>query len=790
MTSLEEMSAFPKTRGSVLRVAAPFLVAALMASACSLPRIAQIPHGNPAIPPLSQTTLILDDHGRVITRVHAGENRTLIPLSQVPQVTRDAVIAAEDERFYQHHGIDAKAIIRAALKNAEHGEIVQGGSTITEQLVKNTLTGDEKTIGRKIREAELAYQLEDEYTKDQILEMYLNTVYFGQGAYGIQAAAKTFFSIPAFKLSLTQSALLAAVISSPSTYDPVFHPDLAIIQRNAVLARMLDLGMIGRAEFLDAVDARLGLDIPEQTDVYSAPYFVDYVKRWFLNNPQFGETYEERYHLLFEGGLRIFTTVDLRLQRMAETAVNSILSFKRDPYGAMTVLDPRTGAILAMVGGRGYFSKKDPYAQLNLATGGATGRQAGSAFKPFTLVAALRQGISPQRVYAAPPHLNVQLPPDYYPPVWPVDNYDGEGGGSLTIEQATIFSVNTVYAQLIMDVGPQNVVDTARLMGITSPLDAVPSAVLGTNEVNTLEMASAYGTLATMGRRAPPIAVTKIANTTGELIYQADQEPEQVLEPGIAWTADQILQKVVQIGTGTQANIGRPVGGKTGTAQQWRDAWFVGFVPQMVAAVWVGFPKGSIPMAYPRVRIPHVLGGTWPAEIWHAFMVNATRSLKVQGFPRPAFGYVTVPIDITRWCLPNAYTLPSDIQVVQFQEGAEPTLVCTEPSGPQVIIVPSVIGLSKAEAVETLESYGFLVEVTIANEDPGTGVPGAVLAQDPPSGTETVQGTTITLLVAPGKYPTEPPPPPPSPPPPSPSPTPTPTPTESPSPSPSESPSP
>jgi membrane peptidoglycan carboxypeptidase len=746
----------------------------MVTTACSIPR----PHLLPrtlTLPALPQTSIIYDAGGHFITTLHAGEDRTIVGIGQVPTIARDAVIAAEDERFYHHHGVDVKAIARAALRNAAIGRVVEGASTITEQLVKNTIGTDERTFTRKVKEAEMAYELEDRFTKDQILEMYLNTVYFGQGAHGIQAAAKTYFSIPAGKLNLDQSALLAALIRSPSSSDPVYHPETAVARRNVILGRMRDLHMIDEAAYGEAIGKELGLNLYEEKARYPAPYFVDYVKRWFLSNEEFGATAQERYDFLFKGGLRIFTTVDLRLQRYAEQAVHSILARPKDPYGAMTVIDPRTGAIKAMVGGRDFFSRKNRIAQVNLATGGATGRAAGSAFKPFALVAALNKGISPQQVYRAPSHIDIRLPAGYRPPVWPVDNYDGKGGGRMTLEQATINSVNTVYAQVIMQVGPQAVVDTAHQMGITRRLRAVPSAVLGTNEVDTLQMASAYGSLATVGKWTQPLAVALITDSQGRLIYEAEPDLQQVLNPGVAWTADQILRKVVLNGTGTQANIGRPVAGKTGTGQQWTDAWFVGFIPQLVAAVWVGFPKGRVPMVYPKVRIRHVLGGTWPTEIWHAFMVNATRNLPVEKFEKPSFGYVSVRVDIRRGCLPNRWTLPQDIVVITYIAGTQPNRVCTLPSGPQLVPIPSVIGMSDEKAIELLTSYGLVPFVqTVDSMNPA----GTVLAIDPGPGTKVLQGATVTLTVASGIPPPQP----------SPSPSPSISPVPSPSPSPSPSP--
>ncbi len=715
----------------------------VIGSACALPH----PHLQgpmPKMPSLPQTSMLFDDRGHLIRVLHAGENRIMIPLSQVPPMVRQAVVAIEDARFYSHHGVDLKAVARAAVADAKAGRPIQGGSTITEQLVKITITGSDQTLARKFRDAVLAYELEDRYTKDQILELYLNTVYFGEGAYGIQAAAQTYFSEPASDLTLSQGALLAGLIQSPSGYDPVFHAGAALDRRDQVLARMAELDMISSATAGATVAEPLGLDVSDSGDRYPAPYFVDYVDRWFLSNPAFGATYDDRYHLLFEGGLRIFTTVDMRLQDMAERAVHQILISKRDPYAAMTVIDPRNGNLLAMIGGRGYFSK-DPYAKLNLATGGVTGRQAGSTFKAFTLVTALQRGISPQEVFSAPPSIQI---PVAHGPDWDISNFEKASYGSMTVEQATVSSVNTVYAQLVMRVGAANVAATAHRMGITSSLQTVPSITLGTSNVNTVEMASAFGTLADEGYHAPLTAVTKITDASGKVIYQADQKPKLAVQPDVAYQTDRILQEVVQQGTGVQAAIDRPAAGKTGTTQNSVDAWFVGFIPQMVAAVWVGFPHANIPMVAPRTRIPAVLGGTWPAEIWHAFMTNATRGMPVQDFEPPGSRVVTVVVDVTRGCLPNAFTPPQDIQPVQYVLGTEPSEVCTEPSSPQPTEVPQVTGLTEDVARATLESYGFQV---LVEAQPVEGLPaGSVLSQSPAPGSQAYPGAQIIIVVAQG----------------------------------------
>lgn len=728
------------------RLTAGLVGLAIVATACSLP---ELDEERALSPPLAQTSFLFAGDGSLITELHAGENRVVVPLRKIPPVVRDAVVAVEDKRFYEHRGIDARALLRAAYVDVTAGRVLEGGSTITQQYVKNTVVGTDRTLERKVEEAVLAWQLEQDLTKDQILARYLNTVYFGEGAYGIQAAAESFFSKPATDLRLTEAALLAGLISSPADYNPVRHPGEAKRRRNRVLAAMREQGKIGPERFERARHAPLRLQMPPDGQPYPAPYFVDYVKDWFLANPRFGETQQDRYDLLFRGGLRIFTTIDPRLQGLAEEAIDEVLPYATDPRAAMTVLDPRTGEIRAMVGGRNYFSPRDRFAKLNLATGGSTGRQAGSAFKPFALVAALEDGVTPETVYPAPGSLQIPLP---YGQVWDVQNYDGASSGSLSVERATVNSVNTVYAQLILDVGPGKVTRVAERMGIRccrrtaapdADLQANPAAVLGTNEVNTLEMASAYGTLATGGYHFPPVPVSRIETPTGQVLYEATPKGTLAVEPGVASVAVDILQEAVQYGTGSYANIGRPQFGKTGTAQVWRDAWFVGAVPQLVAAVWAGFPQGQIPMCCGRVRISRVTGGSWPAQIWRAFMVGATEGLPPIEFPTPKVRYVTLAVDVTQGCLPNRYTPPGNIEEQRFIVGTEPKRRCGEPSSYAEVGVPSVIGLGRFEAERVLEQAGFYSTViTQTSSLPA----GTVIGQNPPPGT-IAQVTSIVRIV-------------------------------------------
>ena len=732
-------------------------VFALAASACDLPSLHEARESADALP---QTSFIYSADGALITTLHAGENRVVVRSRKIPDVVRDAVIAIEDQRFYDHSGLDARALLRAAYRDATTGEVVEGGSTITQQLVKKLYVGDEQTVGRKIREAYLAWQLEQRLSKDRILTRYLNTVYFGNGAYGILAASETYYGVQPLELTLSQAATLAGLIAAPVDYDPVRHPGRSERRRNHVLTLMLGIDMIDEAEFEKASDSPIVLDLtPEDATHYPAPWFVDYVKEWFLSNPRFGETPQDRYDLLFEGGLRIVTTVDLQLQRAAERAIGSVLTEPADPYGALTAIDPRTGYVRAMVGGRDYWNEDDDFARINLATGGVTGRQAGSAFKPFALVAALEHGIPrTQPLNGSTAHILLQ--DGTY---WDPHNAEGSAYGTISLESASVNSVNVAYANLLSVIGDGDpyagaaaLVEAAMRMGIrccprttepNGPLAAVPAAVLGVNEVSTLEMASAFGTLANVGRHVQPTPVISVTTSDGDVIYQAPSRAQQVVEPAIAAEAVDILKGVVSSGTGVGANIGRPQFGKTGTAQNASDAWFVGAIPQMVTAVWVGFPQGQIPMCCGNVRISIVYGGTWPASIWRAFMLAASR-----GMPAKEFGtdvdYVRLRVDVTRGCLANPYTPPGDIDVLRFPSGAEPTLeVCTEPSSSQLPVVPSVIGLERQAATSALHNAGFVVATVFVRSDRQ---PGTVIAQDPGGGSRLILTGTVTITVAKG----------------------------------------
>jgi penicillin-binding protein 1A len=721
-----------------------------VASACDLPRLEDQRER-----PLAQTSFIYASDGTGITELHATEDRVVLTADQMSPNVRDAVVAIEDRRFYVHGGIDLHSILRAAAVDLSRGEFVEGGSTITQQLVKNLYTGDASSLERKIDEAALALQMERTFSKDDILTTYLNTVYFGEGAYGVEAAAETFFGVHASELTLAQSAMLAGLITAPNHFDPFIRPDSAEGRRDVVLRKMREMGTITHEERREARLEPLDVARSDGTERYPFPYFVDYLKRWFLSNPAFGKTYDDRYRLLFTGGLRITTTLDPSIQKGAEYAVGQILRYPgRDPDAAVTVLDPRTGYVRAMVGGRDTHYWTDTNAgRVNLATdAGGSGRQTGSAFKAFALVAALSHGYSPDSTFAAPASITLPLPGGG---TWHVTNADGHDYGTLSLRSATEESVNTVYAQLIQQLGADTVVRTAETMGMRcctdvgeprKPLLAVDSAVLGSNEANSLEMASAYGTLATGGRRVAPVPVESVVGPDGTILWQADPRPEQVVDPQVAAAANDILQDVVLYGTGTAANIGRPQIGKTGTDDNHDNAWFVGAVPQLSAAVWVGFHEGQIPMEPPRTRIT-VFGGTWPAQIWRVLMQKATASLPPEPFPTPEVRYMTVAIDSTQdpACLPNEFTPPNHIESLNFVAGTEPTQVCTTPTSVQDVLVPSVIGFDGDQATTALTAAGFYIK-TVREES--TQPPGTVIYQQPAAGTSKEQTSTVTVTVA------------------------------------------
>jgi penicillin-binding protein 1A len=765
----------------------PALLAAACAQLADLPTLTKADLKTPA---LAQSSRIYDGNDDLITTLHGIENRTVIPLRKIPKVMRDAVVAIEDERFYEHDGVDFKAILRAAFANVASGEIEEGGSTITQQYVKNVIISPgetaEKTLERKIDEAALARQLEEKLSKKKILERYLNTVYFGNGAYGVQAAARTYFRKTAKKLTLSESALLAGIIRTPDNYDPYDAKDAALTRRNTVLDKMVELGWAEEAGAAKAKNKGLGVKPLRDDTEYRAPYFVDYVKRLIKYDPRFadigiGNTPNEREQSLFQGGLRIYTTVDPTVQTAAEDAVADYLGGDT-PYGSLVAIEPNTGFVKAMVGGRDFFAreKADPFAKLNLAIQAepglgrvrdcgadeyenrapGCGRQAGSAYKSFALAAAIEEGIPLTKTYKAQECMEF---PVYN---WRPCNYEESSYGDMSLATATAQSVNVVYAQVALEVGPESVVDTAHEMGITTPQDPYASAVLGTNPVNPLNMTSGYATLATNGVRHPPIAIKRIENSFGQEIYSAPKTqrdeylpceelseedeargvPCRALPEAVAYLATTALEEVITGGTGGNAALpdGRDQAGKTGTAQEYRDAWFAGYTPELTAAVWVGHPEGQISMATDYLGGP-VFGGSWPAQIWSSFMGRLLGSIPGTSFEEPDTELITVTID-TRGenCLANEFTPDEYLETVEVLPGTEPKETCRIEG--EIVEVPDVVDFPAADAVAALQGVG--LDVSLSYELTDAYPPGHVISQDPEGGLQAEEGSTVSLTVS------------------------------------------
>ena len=614
------------------RAAAALLAATMAASGCALEPVDLFAEERLAL----RSTIRAAD-GSFLARLYI-ENRALVSLDDIPQELVDAVLAAEDSRFFQHPGFDLRAIARAAAVNADRGETVQGGSTITQQYVKNAFFEDPpRTLERKAKELRLALELERRLSKREILERYLNTVYFGNGAYGARAAAEIYFSRRIQSLTLAEAALLAALIKAPAHYDPRDHPRAAVGRRNYVLDRMVSLDMITpeRADRAKEAALRITPDPPRITT--RQPYFVEAVKREVLRDPRLGATESERADALWKGGLVIESTLKPRLQRAAERAIDSVLGRRGDPEAALVAIDPRTGRIVAMVGGRDWRAS-----QVNLAlgrAGGGSGRQSGSAFKPVVAAAALEQGISLETRYESSPAAFTFEDGS----TWAVGNAEGGGYGMLPLDEAMVHSVNGVYARLGLQIGPGQVATQAALMGVRTKLPALPSIALGSAEVSVLDIASVYATLANQGTAVEPTTIRSITFPDGAEIRPEQRRVERAVSPGNVWMLTKVLEQVIIRGTGRAAGIGRPAAGKTGTTNDYADAWFAGYTPDLVAAVWVGYPEGRIPMR--SVHGITVFGGTFPAAIWKAFMIEALKNVPPHDFEFPQGELVRVEID-------------------------------------------------------------------------------------------------------------------------------------------------
>ena len=684
---------------------------------------------------LPQRSEVYDAQGNLIDTFHAEQNREPVVYADIPRGVVAAVVDTEDAKFWNHHGVNPWATARALFSDTSKGGIRQGGSTITQQLVKNTLLTNERTLSRKIKEAVLAVRLENELTKEQIVTDYLNTVYFGNGAYGIRAAAELYFGIPVQQLSRIQGAMLAGLINDPEGEDPFRSPAKAKARRDFVLDRMVANGHLTRAEATNAKDVPL----PAAPTTLTPPpdgqdsYFVEEVKQRLLNEPSLGDSPQARYNAVFRGGLKIYTTLDPQLQAYAKQAVADVLPDNNGTWtSALVSVDTKSGAVRAIVGGPG-FNKS----QYRIATQGP-GRQPGSSFKAIVLAAALQQG------YNINATVNGTTPCSFANPgSTPYTAHNDEGGasGQMNIITATAQSVNCAYARLGLTIGLQHVVDMAHQLGVTTPLQPYISMSLGSEEVRPIDMAGVYATFANDGVHHKPFLVDHITDRNGKPVFQGGDKGTQVLSPDKAHEELVALRAVVTSGTGVAAALpDRQVAGKTGTAENNSNAWFDGVTPQLTTVVWMGSPIGNIPMTsvggqtgsgnyqYPRV----VFGGTYPALIWHEYMAKALAGQPSIDFPPPSYNDMG-----------NIYSVADPI-------GSSSPSTSAAPPSPTTSIAGGAHG-------STTTIFGSGATTTVVGSGPGSSVPSGPATTSPPATTAPTEAPSPTSSPRPTSPPGPPP---------------------------------
>ncbi len=672
-------------------------------SSCSLSSLQPVTIG--------ENSFVYAADGSLLGSIPAEHNRQPVPLKQISPWMAKATIAVEDRRFYQHGGVDYEGIIRAAWRDLNRGKVVEGGSTITQQLVRNLYISRERTFERKIKEACLAIKLSRHWSKDRILAAWMNQVYFGNHAYGVEAAAQTYFSKPAKDLTMMEAALLAGLPQAPSLYDPILHPDDAFERRGEVLNALYANNDISYDQLQSGLaDRSLHLKPGRLYTRIREPYFFSFVRDQLI--AKYG------VQTVQSGGLRVYTTIDPAFQRAAKYAITETLNLKGDPAAALVSINPANGAIRAMTAVYPGRVKN----QFNLVA--QARRQAGSTFKTFALTAAVNQGINPATAtyVSAPFHYQ----PDPSVPAWDVSTYSHTYSGTITVQQATLQSDNTVYAQLTLDVGPENVAAMAHRLGVRSPLQPVPSIGLGSNAVSPLDMASAYATLAAGGIYSQPMAIRKVILTNGKEDDDAGwgkPRRRRVVSDGVAYTVTKILEENIKYGTGTRANFGRAAAGKTGTTDDHADAWFCGYLPNLEATVWVGYPQAEIPME--NVHGIAVVGGSFPAEIWRLFMERAVR--------------YSPPQD---WSLPKTYPVWKEFERGHYAIQYAPETASSAPTG--------TTSTSKATTVAKTTTAE---QVTVPVEPTTTVAPVTTALPPPPE--------TTTPLPPPPPVTTTPPPPPP-----------------------------
>jgi membrane peptidoglycan carboxypeptidase len=620
--------------------------------------------------PLEEPSRVYDDHGDLLAVLQDADYRVPVPITQVSPWLRKAVVDVEDNTFYYHGAIDVRSIIRALGTDISAGQASQGGSTITQQLVKNSLLTPQKTFTRKLHEAILAYRLEQQMTKTQILERYMNTIYLGNGAYGVEAGAEIYFGLHASQLGPTQAALLAGLIRNPVGYDPTQHPVAARNRRNEALQLMAANHTIteDQANQLEATPLPTALN-PLPIPPESA--FVQEVKQTLLHDtldfPSLGKTYQQRFNALFQGGLTITTTLDPVMQYDAGVAVNNGLPDTGGKFTAALVAeDPTNGYVRALVPGNSAANGYD------VVTGrGGTGRQPGSSFKAFVLMAALDNGYSPADLVDGTSPCQFDLPHSA-----PYTGHNAEpGGGVMSVDQATYDSVNCAYMRIGLSVGLNKVVDMAHRLGIRSNINPVVTTSIGTADLTPLEMASAYATIADDGVYHHPTTVSKIVDRQGNVLYRDTDKGTRVVPAFETEVTTSVLQHVIAYGTGSGLGIGRPAAGKTGTATNFTNAWFIGYTPQLVAAVWMGSPQGNIPMYTNRGA---VFGATYSGPIWQAFMQSALSGQPVLDFPAP---------DLSKLPAPKYIVAP-------YAPGSIPFGGVPGPQGPSLLVPPGFIPFS------------------------------------------------------------------------------------------------
>ena len=719
----------------------------LMSVAFTLGLVRAVAGEIPALDPSQQRgdvdSVIYASNGTTQLAVLRGsESRVLVPtIDGIAPIMRQAIVSVEDQRFYENKGVDLRGIARAVWQDLRSGKVVEGGSTITQQFVKNAYIRNQRTLGRKVREAALAWQLTQRWSKDRILLAYLNTIYFGNGAYGIQQAALTYFRIGARHLDLAQSALLAGIPADPSAYDPVTSPAEARARRHEVLLMMVKQQKITVAQLRHADKEPLprAEDVRLPANGVLAPYFVNYVKDQLV--AQYGT------RRVFGGGLHVTTTIDLGLQNIARAAIKKILPNPDGPAAALVAIDPRDGSVKAMFGGTNFRTS-----QFNLAT--QAERQPGSSFKPIVLATALHEGLSPLTSFDSKPV--TIFTGDRY---WHVTNYESDYVGRSNLADGMVHSDNAVYAQLTQLAEPKHIVTMAHALGVRSHLDPFFSIGLGALAVNPLDMTRAYATIANDGQRVDssifgdhPRVVLEVKDVRSGKTHGNAPIAHEALTSSEARTLTSILQRVVTSGTGVRAALpDRPVAGKTGTTDNYGDAWFVGYTPQLVVAVWVGYPNELKPMLTEFGGKP-VAGGTLPAEIWKEFMTGALPALgdSPQTFPGPPYlGYSEHRVAYRKnaWRLDNGYC--KDTLPVVFFSGRSPA-GGTADCKPNEVEVPSVVGKSAESATARLALQPLGVKLVYAPAKPRTR-PGVVIRQYPRSGGLSAHDS-VTLVVSKARY--------------------------------------